>query len=409
MNSHGRRFLDSAVTKSDTSGAVRVFERAHVAALLVLALLLRLALYDYVSSDALNYILPSLQTMREQGALASFAARFNDYPPAFLYVLALFSYIPKSVVRPLFLVKTFSVAFDAVLALGMYRIVRLRHPQGELPLLACFAVLFMPTVVLNGALWAQRDAVYASFLLWCVLFLCRGEGRRAWSAFALSLCFKLQALFLLPLIWILLVAGALPWSGALLAPLFYIAVAAPAWMLGAPWGETIAVYRGQIEKYRDLNMLAPNIYQWLPEEHYSLFLPAGICLAAAALLLLSWCVLRRRRSLSRDQIVKLALISTVMMPYLLPKMHERYFFPADIFALVYAFYFPRYFYVPIAVVFASLCGYLRFLFTFTLVPLPLVALLVGAVVIVVLGDLLVEIYSAEDDGAGVLPDGLSET
>lgn len=72
-----------------------------------------------------------------------------------------------------------------------------------------------------------------------------------------------------------------------------------------------------------------------------------------------------------------------MMPYLLPKMHERYFFAADVITIVYGFYFPRYFYIPISVGLISFFSYFPFLFGGALLPLPVLAIGMTLVLIAV--------------------------
>jgi Gpi18-like mannosyltransferase len=39
--------------------------------------------------------------------------------------------------------------------------------------------------------------------------------------------------------------------------------------------------------------------------------------------------------------VKLALLSVAFPPFFLPGMHERYFFAADVFGVLYACFVPR--------------------------------------------------------------------
>ncbi|MBC1270570.1 hypothetical protein GNF07_26340, partial [Trichormus variabilis FSR] len=48
----------------------------------------------------------------------------------------------------------------------------------------------------------------------------------------------------------------------------------------------------------------------------------------------------------------------LLMPYILPKMHQRYFYPADICSIILAFYLPQYRWVAIAVQLSSLFSYL---------------------------------------------------
>lgn len=77
--------------------------------------------------------------------------------------------------------------------------------------------------------------------------------------------------------------------------------------------------------------------------------------AAAALLTLAgvfW-MWKRGPKLSDNAVLSLALLSVLFVPYFLPYMHERYFYPADIFSVVYAFCNPEKFYIPIVTVLCS--------------------------------------------------------
>ena len=47
----------------------------------------------------------------------------------------------------------------------------------------------------------------------------------------------------------------------------------------------------------------------------------------------------------------------MLVPYLLPRMHERYFYMAEILALVYFMYDHKRWYVPVAITLTSLAGY----------------------------------------------------
>jgi Gpi18-like mannosyltransferase len=93
--------------------------------------------------------------------------------------------------------------------------------------------------------------------------------------------------------------------------------------------------------------------------------------------------------------VRVALASALLVPFALPYMHERYFYAADCIAIVYGFYFPRRFYVPLAVVTISLFSYFPFLFNgMTVIQLPYLALLLASVLIVVLVDLCKDLYQS---------------
>jgi Gpi18-like mannosyltransferase len=77
--------------------------------------------------------------------------------------------------------------------------------------------------------------------------------------------------------------------------------------------------------------------------------------------------------MTADRLIEVATLSVLIVPYFLPKMHDRYFFPADVLSLILAFFFPRYFIVPVIIGLVSFLSYWPFLFGFEVVPLQLLA------------------------------------
>jgi Gpi18-like mannosyltransferase len=47
------------------------------------------------------------------------------------------------------------------------------------------------------------------------------------------------------------------------------------------------------------------------------------------------------KALSRETMLLCATVSVAMIPFLLPKMHERYFYLMDVLTFILAFYIPR--------------------------------------------------------------------
>lgn len=69
-----------------------------------------------------------------------------------------------------------------------------------------------------------------------------------------------------------------------------------------------------------------------------------------------------------------ALLSVLLVPYFLPGMHERYFYPADLVSLIYACFVARGWVVAGLVQCCSFFTYLPYLFKQEPVPRPLLAL-----------------------------------
>ena len=93
--------------------------------------------------------------------------------------------------------------------------------------------------------------------------------------------------------------------------------------------------------------------------------------------------------------IQLATVSVVIMPYFLPKMHDRYFFAADVISIIFAFYFPRYFFVSIIVGMVSFFSYFPFLFGQQMIPLKYLAIIL-AIIIIVLVQHLISMFQLDE-------------
>ena len=69
---------------------------------------------------------------------------------------------------------------------------------------------------------------------------------------------------------------------------------------------------------------------------------------------LAW---KRPVSLTNEYLVRLALLSAVLFPFILPGMHERYMYAGDLLAVVYMLYFPRKFYYAVGIPIVSFFSY----------------------------------------------------
>ena len=76
--------------------------------------------------------------------------------------------------------------------------------------------------------------------------------------------------------------------------------------------------------------------------------------------MLELCLIYRRR-LNGRAVLGAALLLCLGIPFLLPHMHDRYFFAADILFLILAFVDCRYAFTAVLVQFASLLGYHAYL------------------------------------------------
>lgn len=314
---------------------------------------------EHETLDYQNFLTKWVQFFRDNGGVKALSQSVGNYNVPYLYFLALASY---SSVRDLYLIKLFSVLFDVLLAWGILRLAR--RFAGETGRLAgFFTALYLPTVVLNGAYWGQCDSVYAAFAVWSVAFALEDKPVQSVAAIALSFAFKLQAVFLMPVFLIFIFAKKIKWHHLGVFPLTYLAVVLPAIIAGRPPLDTVLLYWNQAGTVGDgLNYNSPSMYAFVPYGAETAGLSAlGIAAAFAFLLLLFVLCWFRRKQLDDRALMVCALLISVAVPFLLPHMHDRYFFLADVLSLVLAVAVPQLCHVPICVSFASLMGYHAYL------------------------------------------------
>lgn len=120
---------------------------------------------------------------------------------------------------------------------------------------------------------------------------------------------------------------------------------------------------------------APTFYQWLGADAPTAWKWLGLALGAvigAATAVFTWW---QRRRLGAPELVVLTALLVLAIPFVLPEMHERYFYLADIASIVMAFYVRGYWPVAALVSGASLAGYAPFLWQSTPVPLGVAAVM----------------------------------
>lgn len=293
-----------------------------------------------------------------------------DYTPAYIGILVV-AHPVLGWLTPVVAIKLISVVGDIACAMLVGRIVRRFRPDPAYGRLAFAVVVLLPTVITDSSVFGQVDSLYAALLLAGVLGMLRGHQRWALVALGLALAFKFQAIFLAPAVAGLLVIGVIKWRHVWWAPAATLAAFVPAVLAGRSVLGVLGTYSSQAGKYPFLTLDAPNAYAWWQNPPPGTYPPQGsvtggqgdidvltaayprvghetiTILTAVAIVLCALLVFfvwhHRQTLLARtDQkwIVLLCAVSAMLVPYALPSMHERYFYPADLLALTVAFVMP---------------------------------------------------------------------
>ena len=336
--------------------------------LILLAMGLRRWAFDYETLDYQNFLSRWAAFYRQNGGFAAMKYPVGNYNIPYLYFLALFSYVP---VKDLYLIKWLSVSFDVLLAWASARLTG-RFTKSTGRRLACFfAVLFLPTVYLNSAVWSQCDSIYVALLILGIELALSGRPKTSMICAALAFGFKLQAVFVLPIYVVLWFKGKFRWTDFLLFPLSYVLLVLPAVLLGRPFLDTVTLYASQTGSIgAGLNYNSPSVFAifWNVQDAATASVIAIVAAFVFLFNMLGVAWINRGR-LSDQAILGMALMFAIGIPFLLPHMRERSFYAADILSLILSFSLPGYFLAAPLVQFASLLGYHAYLKMRYLLPM----------------------------------------
>jgi Gpi18-like mannosyltransferase len=457
--------------KSGSAPFFRDLPLLIVIAALLLGILVRLALRDYESGDYTTFLSDWYDIITRNGGFYALDERFTNYSPPYLYLLTIATWLPF---EKLYSIKLVSCSFDFLLAWFAFLTARELSTGRLIPAITFAFVFLAPTVMINSAMWAQCDCIYTSFILGTIYFLLRGRNLAAIIMWSLAFTFKQQAIFLLPVILILMLRGTFSWKYLLVIPVVYVIMMLPALIVGHPPMQLLTVYIIQAGTYAGLSHNAPSFYGAVGNINYNSL--SGISIIAAAILVIvaGWFSLRAffaeaghldgrlrfalllillplvltflrpfgdlflllKKSPStyaaisasvpganewllgapemiggwaivaalivaglfcyagsklripavRDpgSLITLSLLSTLLIPFMLTRMHGRYFYPADVISILFAIRYPRYFYIPLVIISTSLLSYYAYFRGAELVPIPVLSIAIALVLIVVM-------------------------
>lgn len=349
--------------------------------LFALSLIVRFQIREYVNRD-----LTLLQTWYDHlymnGAAGLADESFSNYPPAYLYLLW-FSTLFSKWISPVTALKLIPTLFDVISTFTIFRMARLRY-EDDTPYFIASGYFILPTILFNSTGWGQIDSLYTSFLLVCTYFLLKEKPFWAMIAFGTAFSFKAQSIFLLPFLGIMFLKSKIRWHHFLLVPAVYMILAIPIAFIGRSWESILTIYFGQVGQFRYLSKDAPNLYIFIPNSFYDIGLWIGLCIFIIAMAVWGWVNWRAKIKFSHRQIIMMALASLALVPFVLPKMHDRYFYPVDVFSYAAMIFLPEMWFLPLLYQLISGLSYTAFLLGAPVIVTMIAALINTAATIYIL-------------------------
>ena len=351
-----------------------------------MTLFTRISLFPHVSGDFRMFLNDWILHIQNNPGWHVLGEEFANYNMPYLYILfGIGKIFPSS--SFLYAVKYVSVLFDYILAYYVMKLVSIHYRKPFILIAAYFSVLMVPSVVLNSAMWAQCDSVFSALAVAVLYYGLIKKSKMCWTFFALAFSFKLQTVFIMPILLVLLFMKKIRLKDVWLFFMVFIAVLIPAVLAGRSPISCLSIYWKQAGDRMELSLHAPNVFAWLPKGTINRnATAAGVMIAGTIVIALLMYLYMRRLRIKQKQIIDAAFLFTVMIPFFLPSMHERYFYLADAVSMVYLYYHPRKWYLAVMVIIPSFLCHLIYLFDGTVIETSVLAFFVLAAVCLSLSD-----------------------
>ena len=302
-------------------------------------------------------------------------------------------------------IKLLSIVFGAIALVSVMRIVSLTTKRWAIPVASLFALLLLPSLILNGSTWGQCDAIYTALSLTGLYYGLMRRSKLSYLFFALAFSFKLQTIFFSIAVLALLFTKRIRLRDVWVFFVAFGVLLLPALIAGRSLADTLSIYYKQAEYYQWLHMNAPTIFGLVaPETGSSMTARAGIFAAGSVCFAFALYLFIRRDRLNTERILEAAYLSLLIIPFFLPNMHERYFFAADVFGVIYLMRHPKRWYVPVFVAVSSLITYIPFLYHQEMaLPLSVLTLAMLGVICLVARDFIFAVEAERGCALGEAP------
>ena len=316
--------------KVATPGAAGAGRTWLAAAAMTIALYLWVVCWPIVAPDMTLFLFPWYQHIVASGPIAAFHTPFSNYTPPYLYLLDAVS-LGGGVLSPLAALKLVALAGTVFLAAACADLIVALGGDRRRAVL----IFALPTVIINAALLGQCDSLWAASCVLAIAAMIRARTATALLWCGVAIAFKAQSAFVAPFIVGALIGRRAPLWQWLIPPATYCMLMLPAWIAGWPAADLALIYVRQVE-YFDFpgNLANPWIWMAAYAKGGQAYYIIGYGAAAAAAVAIAAVT---ARSVQRTRaLLPLALLSATALPYMLPKMHERYLFLADVLAFALA-------------------------------------------------------------------------
>jgi len=324
--------------------------------LLFTGIILKVILLPVKTGDYIVFLEPWLEFIKTHGYFNSLKYGFYDYTPSYIYILVI---IAKIGLNPLYSIKIISIIFEYLVAFIIGKIAFQKYKNNQAIWIAFVVIPLIPSVILNSSYLSQCDSIYATFVLLSIYFILKNKQFVSVLFLGIAFAFKMQTAILLPFFFVLLLRGKINWYYFLLIPVVFSFSLIPAWVFGRSFSDLLNVYISQSDHYHFLTLNFPNLYIWISNDYYGTVKLAGMIVTVLITLLTGYLLSNKKYLFTFEIWIKLAFLSAIVIPFILPGMHERYMYLGDVLGVLYYIVVRKNIHLPVSILLVSFYSYIR--------------------------------------------------
>ena len=322
--------------------------------------------------DVVAFVFKWMQDIESVG-FSSFYTVKSDYSPLFLFIVGLYTFLPKGETVTIsgmtfyknwmYYVKSTYFITEIIIAIGIYLLIKQITNDKKSAWLGYIIFLCLPVQFFNSAIWGNSDTMYFACFVYALYFIVKQKS--GWAFFVLGVCFglKLQAVFILPFVVYLILSGKLKFYKVFAMPLGLIATFIPAYIFGAGIFEPFKFWASQVGGYSKLTLGCANIWHLinLKDDALSTVNNGSTLIGLLLIGLFTAIVFARKIKLNSNNLLLVGVFLIAVVPMFLPHMHERYFYALDVLIVVYCLVFKKHYFLIVLMQLSSGIAYHNYL------------------------------------------------
>jgi len=351
----------------------------------IISLFIRFLWFNGKTGDYLGFLKVWVENIRELGYFKALKYNLGNYNVPYMIILTLISFIKG---EPLYSIKIVSVIFDFICAIYGVKIVHKLSKNKISSIITYCVLMFLPTMIVNGAMWGQCDSIFTAFTLMSLYYLIEQKYIKSFILLGVSFAFKLQCVFILPLYVLLLFRDKkIHIYHFFIIPLMNMLLCLPAVIAGRPFVETMLIYLDQSQTYSDLVLNFPNLYNLIQSNemfyinNYEIVSKVGIIVTLFMFFCIWMYTLLKKVKFNNEKIITVSIWSIVICTYFLPHMHDRYMFVADLLSVIWFIIYQKKFHIPVVINIISFLTYFKFLFRLEFINYNLLSIIYFIVIV----------------------------